>query len=274
MKLVLFEHSSSRASYGALRDDSVVPLAQQPIGETTQEQLQSLIDSGDELRLGRDGAIPLAQVRLLPPVPCPGKIVVTTATYGSSAQQQQLLATLKSPESVIGPNDTVRLPKVDSTWQFLPQAMLGLVIRGPAKDISATNWQRAVFGYTCVIDIMARGDQQFGRDFWLAKADTLGPVGPCIVTLDEIADPASLRVRSWQNDVPAQDFLLRDASHSIAEQVEFVTTVMTLHSGDVLACGTTQQGQRSLSDGERVEVEIDEIGRLRVGVSQGVEVRA
>jgi 2-keto-4-pentenoate hydratase/2-oxohepta-3-ene-1,7-dioic acid hydratase in catechol pathway len=274
MKLVLFQHSSAEPAYGVLRGDTVLPLAQQSVGETAQERLQSLIKRGDELRLRDDGGIPLAQVRLLPPVPSPGKIVVTTATYGSSAPQQQLLATLKSAESVIGPDATVRLPQVDDAWQFVPQAMLGLVIRGPAKNIPAADWKRAVFGYTCVIDVMARGDQQFGRDFWLAKADTLGPLGPCIVTLDEITEPESLRVRSWQNDASAQDFVVRDASHSIADQVEFVTTVMTLHSGDVLACGTCQTGQRPLTDGERVEIEIDGIGRLRVGVSREVEVRA
>ena len=99
--------------------------------------------------------------------------------------------TLKSPESVIGPGETVRLPNVDPTWEFVPRAMLGLVIRGPARSVAADAWHTAVFGYTCVIDVMARGDQQFGRDYWLAKADTLGPLGPCIVTRDELPDPGA-----------------------------------------------------------------------------------
>jgi 2-keto-4-pentenoate hydratase/2-oxohepta-3-ene-1,7-dioic acid hydratase in catechol pathway len=266
MKLVLFEGSGSQPTYGVLRGDMVVPL--------DQRQLEALIDDRNALRPVESGAVPLAQVRLLPPVPWPGKIVITTAIYGADAPAQQLLATLKSAESVIGPGDTVRLPSVQSGWKFVPQAMLGLVMRGPAKNITADDWQKAVFGYTCVIDVMARGDQQFGRDFWLAKADTLGPLGPCIVTQDEIPDPGSLRVRSWQNGVAAQDFALGSASHSIGQQVEFVTTVMTLHSGDVLACGTSQNGQRPLADGDRVEVEVDGIGRLGVGVSQQVEVAA
>ncbi len=266
MKVILFEHHGSRPTYGVLRGDMAVPLDQQ--------QLEALIDGRKELRPVDSGAVPLAEVRLLPPVPWPGKIVITTATYADAAPAQQLLATLKSAESVIGPGDIVRLPQVQGNWQFVPQAMLGLVIRGPAKTIAADDWETAVFGYTCVIDVMARGDQQFGRDFWLAKADTLGPLGPCIVTPDEIGDPASLHVRSWQNGVAAQDFSLGSASHSVGEQVEFVTTVMTLHSGDVLACGTSQNGQRPLADGDRVEVEIDGIGRLGVGVSQRVEVHA
>jgi 2-keto-4-pentenoate hydratase/2-oxohepta-3-ene-1,7-dioic acid hydratase in catechol pathway len=275
MKFVLIEHSGT-TSYALLTAEGVVPL--DGGSDTPQDQLQYLIDSLDTLRprfsdLAATGSpIPLGQVRLLPPVPQPGKILVATATYGPRTDAPpQLLATLKSAESVIGPDETVRLPDVDAAaWQFVPQAMLGLVMRGPAKDISAEDWQRAVFGMTCVIDVMARGDQQFGRDYWLAKADTLGPFGPCIVTLDEIGDPTSLHVRSWQNGAPAQDFLIADASHSIPEQVELATTVMTLYSGDVLACGTSPAGARPLADGDTVDVEIDQIGRLSVNVAAPV----
>jgi 2-keto-4-pentenoate hydratase/2-oxohepta-3-ene-1,7-dioic acid hydratase in catechol pathway len=274
MKFVLFEHADAPAAYGVLQKDNVFPLENPPEGDSPQEQLQHLIGAASAVRPRLNVAIPLADVRLLAPVPRPGKIVLTTATYADSEAPPQLLATLKSAESVIGPGDTVRLPDVGDQWQFVPQAALGLVIRGPAKNIRATEWQRAVFGYTCLIDVMARGDQQFGRDYWLAKADTLGPLGPCIVTADEIADPSRLRVRSWQNGTPAQDFVISDASHSIAEQLEFVTTVMTLHSGDVLACGSARQGQRALADAERVEVEIDGIGRLQVAVAKVAEVHA
>src|SRR5262249_9933904 len=141
--------------------------------------------------------IPVTEVRLLAPLPRPGKIVCSTAVYGSESEKAPLLFTLKSAESVIGPGDRVQLPAVSSEWIFVPEAELGLVIRGPAKAVRAADWRSAVFGYTCVIDVMAQGDQQFGRDFWLAKSDTLGPLGPCIVTADEIADPQALRVQSF-----------------------------------------------------------------------------
>jgi 2-keto-4-pentenoate hydratase/2-oxohepta-3-ene-1,7-dioic acid hydratase in catechol pathway len=114
----------------------------------------------------------------------------------------------------------------------------------------------------------------FGRDYWLAKSDTLGPLGPCIVTVDEVPDPTPLRVRSWQNSSPAQDFLIADASHPIAEQVALVTTVMTLHTGDVLACGTAQAGAQPLADGDTVDVEIDRIGRLSVRVTATIRTAA
>lgn len=274
MKFVLFQHAGSRPTYGVLSDEGVFPLEDVLSGETAQEQLQDLIATRIEtLRPRSDTPVPLAEGRLLPPVPQPGKIVVTTAVYGpgsADGERQQLLATIKSAESVIGPGGTAQLPTVDERWSFVPQAGLGIVIRGPVKDVAACDWQRAVFGYTCAIDIMGRGDAQFGRDFWLAKADTLGPLGPCLVTPDEVADISTARVRSWQNGAPAQDYSLAEASHSIAEQVELVTTVMTLHSGDVLVCGSSTHGQRPLSDGERIEVEIDGVGRLAVNVAAPV----
>jgi 2-keto-4-pentenoate hydratase/2-oxohepta-3-ene-1,7-dioic acid hydratase in catechol pathway len=269
---VLCEASDGPA-LGLLAPGGVVPLGDLVAGDSPQAALEQLIDTFEALRprlneLATQGtAMALDAVHLLPPVPRLGKVLCTTAVYGSTDEKQQLLMTLKSAESVIGPDDTIRLPEVSGAWQFVPQAALGLVIRGPAKRVGADRWQRAVFGVTCAVDVMARGDQQFGRDYWLAKADTMGPLGPCIVTLDELSDVSSLRVRSWQNGTPAQDFLIADASHSIAEQVELATTIMTLHSGDVLVCGTSPAGQRPLADGDRVEVEIDGIGRMALHVA-------
>jgi 2-keto-4-pentenoate hydratase/2-oxohepta-3-ene-1,7-dioic acid hydratase in catechol pathway len=279
MKLVLYEMSSAPAgaTLGVLTPRGVVPLVDVlGAGGSPQEALVQVIDTFDELRprlesLAADGSPqPLNRLRLLAPVPRPGKIVLTTAVYagGASIERQQLLMTLKSAESVIGPGETIRLPQAGDQWQFVPQAALGLVIRGPSKGVSAGAWRTAVFGYTCVVDVMARGDQQMGRDFWLAKADTLGPLGPCILTADEVSDPSALRVRSWQNGVPAQEYGVADASHSIPEQIEFATTVLTLHSGDVLACGTSPSGQRPLADCDRVEVDIEPIGRLALGVGR------
>ena len=278
MKFLCFETPATAPGYGLLTPDGILPLDELLAGDTPQDHLRSLIDTFDALRSRLESLnaslLPLSEARLLPPVPWPGKILITTATFGPPTDAP-LLATLKSPESVIGPEQTVRLPDVDpATWHFVPQAMLGLVIRGPAKNISADNWRSAVFGYTCVLDVMARGDTQFGRDFWLAKADTLGPLGPCIVTAYEIPDPFQLRVRSWQNGNPAQDFLVADASHHIPQQLEFATTVMTLSTGDVLACGTSPLGPTPLADGDRVEVEIEPIGRLAVNVAAPVRSTA
>jgi 2-keto-4-pentenoate hydratase/2-oxohepta-3-ene-1,7-dioic acid hydratase in catechol pathway len=218
----------------------------------------------------------LEEVQLLPPLPRPGKILCSTASYGAEAgaERAPLLLTLKSAESVIGPGQTVQLPAVGDEWQFVPEAELGLVIRGPVKTVKAADWRDAVFGVTCVIDVMARGDTQFGRDFWLAKSDTLGPLGPCIVTVDEIVDPQALRVRSSVNGEPAQDYSIAEADYSIGEQIELATTIMTLKTGDVLACGTSRTGLRPLRDADEVRVDISGVGQLHVRVAATVGVHA
>ncbi len=240
----------------------------------------SLIERFEDLRSDLERQVattdvtPLAEVQLLPPLPRPGKILCSTATYaGPPAERPQLLFTLKSAESVIGPGQSIQLPDVGDAWQFQPQAELGLVIRGPARNVSAADWQRAVFGYTCVINVMASGDAQLGRDFWLAKSDTLGPLGPCIVTADEIPDPQTLRVTSSVNGRAAQDYAVADANYSPAEQLELATTIMTLKTGDVLACGTSPTGLVSIAEGDAVQVDIGGVGRLQVRVAALTGVR-
>lgn len=266
MKLVLLECPDGDARVGLLTERGIVG--------TGQRSMETVIDDFPKLRdhfeqLTHHGSVVRPEgVRWLPPLPRPGKIVCSTAAYGSAHETPlPLLMTLKSAESVIGPGGTIRLPRVDDSWSFVPEAELGLVIRGPAKNVRADQWWKAVFGYTCVVDVMARGDTMFGRDFWLAKADTLGPLGPCIVTADELTQPNAVRVRSWQNGQPRQDFSSAETAYSVGQQVEFATTVMTLYTGDVIACGTSLDGLEALHDGDTIDVEIERIGRLSLTVS-------
>jgi 2-keto-4-pentenoate hydratase/2-oxohepta-3-ene-1,7-dioic acid hydratase in catechol pathway len=275
VKLVVWEQPVSRApSLGLLTGRGVVSLAELTgAAATAQAAVQQVIDQFAALRpqledrAAQAEALPLESVRLLPPLPRPGKILCSTASYGPrQGDRTPLLMTLKSAESVIGPGATIELPDVSADWQFMPEVELGLVIRGPAKNITAANWQSTVFGYTCVVDVMPRGDTTFGRDYWLAKADTLGPLGPCIVTADEIADPNALRVQSFLNGQLRQDYSTATADYSVPELVEFATAVMTLHSGDVVACGTSPSGLQPLLDGDAVEADIEGIGRLSLRV--------
>ena len=273
MRLVTYQSAHGAGSEpGLLLDRGVVSLASLVSAEfagDAQAAMVDLIDRFDALRprldaLAREGqALPVDKVLLLAPLPRPGKLLCATGGGDGSP----LLATLKSAESVIGPNATVILPGVDGDWQFQPEAELGLVIRGSAKSVASEHWDSAIFGYTCAVDVMPRGDQQFGRDFWLAKSDTLGPLGPCIVTADAIDDPSTLRVRSSIDGSPAQDYPISALPYSVAELVAFATTVMTLKTGDVLTCGTVADGLRPLRGGERLDVEIESVGRLSVTVA-------
>jgi 2-keto-4-pentenoate hydratase/2-oxohepta-3-ene-1,7-dioic acid hydratase in catechol pathway len=274
VRFVCFRTKDSHPRAGIWTERGVVPLDKQ--ATSPQAEMNVLIDWFAELRpvLERRAthaqALPLDEVQLLAPLPRPGKILCSTATCDNAqdTERKPLLMTLKSAESVIGPGQTVTLPRVGDEWRFVAEAELGLVIRGPAKAVNARNWQSPIFGYTCVIDVMAQGDAQSGRDFWLAKADTLGPLGPCIITADELGDPARLHVKSTVNGESGQAFTVSDLDYSLMEQVTLATTVMTLYTGDVIACGTSRQGLRPLIDGDAVEVEIEGIGRLGVHIAR------
>jgi 2-keto-4-pentenoate hydratase/2-oxohepta-3-ene-1,7-dioic acid hydratase in catechol pathway len=259
MRLVTFSVAGHGAAPGVFTDRGVIDLSD------LASSMGEVIDRFDELKSSIDRlavATPLENVRLLAPLPRPGKILCATGGSG-----QPLLMTLKSAESVIGPGETIRLPDVSDDWHFVPEAELGLVMRGNAKSVKAADWRSAVFGYTCAVDVMARGDTMFGRDFWLAKADTLGPLGPCIVTADEVGDPNALRVQSFLNGAPLQDYSMSDAEFSVPQLVEFATTVMTLYSGDIIACGTPAQELRPLKDGDALQVVIEPIGELSLRVA-------
>jgi 2-keto-4-pentenoate hydratase/2-oxohepta-3-ene-1,7-dioic acid hydratase in catechol pathway len=195
----------------------------------------------------------------------PGKILCSTNRYAAEGEVPPLLMTLKSTESVA---EQIVLPETFEPWDFFPEAELGIVVKGPAKQLSADNWQQAVFGYTCVVDVMARGgDTMFGRDYWVSKSDTLCPIGPWITTLDDVEDPNALRVQSWQNGFPAQSYSTTAAQYTLGQQLEFITSVMTLYTGDVLACGTDPEGALPLQAGDHIEVEIEALGRLSVEVA-------
>jgi 2-keto-4-pentenoate hydratase/2-oxohepta-3-ene-1,7-dioic acid hydratase in catechol pathway len=246
----------------------VTPRGVVPIGDLAGS-LREVIDQFDQLRPRleqRLGDQPLAGAKLVAPIR-PGKILCSTNRYAVAADGETppLLMTLKSTESVA---EQIVLPETFEPWDFFPEAELGIVIKGPAKQLSANTWRQAVFGYTCVVDVMARGGEtMFGRDYWVSKSDSLCPLGPWITTLDEISDPNALRVQSWQNGSAAQDYSTGAAQYTIPQQLEFITSVMTLHSGDVVACGTDPNGARPVRSGDQVDVEIEPVGRLSVGVA-------
>lgn len=254
------------SAHGTSQPCLVTPRGVVAIGDLAAS-LREIIDNFDRLRPWLEERLnnePVMGATLLAPIR-PGKILCSTNRYGSDGEVPPLLMTLKSTESVA---EQILLPDTFEPWDFFPEAELGLVIRGPAKQLSADNWHQAVFGYTCVVDVMARGgDTMFGRDYWVSKSDTLCPIGPWIATLDEIADPNALRVQSWQNGFPAQSYSTVDAQYTVGQQLEFITSVMTLYTGDVLACGTDPEGALPLQSGDHVEVEIEALGRLSVRVA-------
>jgi 2-keto-4-pentenoate hydratase/2-oxohepta-3-ene-1,7-dioic acid hydratase in catechol pathway len=279
VKLVLFQSPGSReVAPGLLTDRGVVSVADLvPSGHTPQLTMQGLIDRFDALRpalerRAREGdPLPLSAVRLRAPLPRPGKILACIANYWEhgALEARPLNMFLKNSDAVIGPGDTIVLPEHTEPWIFMHEAELALVIKGPAKRVKPTDWRSAVFGYTGMIDVSARGEgrRTWKTGSWLGKSfDTFAPIGPCIATLDEIADPNNVHVQFWVDGQLRHNYNTDDMEHLVPELVEFATAIMTLHSGDLIACGTNHEGLGPLQDGEVVDFEIHGIGRMRLDV--------
>lgn len=216
--------------------------------------------------------IPLSDVRLTSPVPRPGKILCCIGNYWEHMQRdaRPLNMFLKNPDAVTSPGGTVTLPRFTDPYVFHHEAELAIVIQGPSKEVSQLEYRKAIFGYTCLIDVSARaeGRSTWRQGSWMGKSfDTFAPIGPCIVTADEVSDPNDLNVRFWNNDELMHEYNTNDMEHRVPELIEFATTIMTLNSGDVIACGTNHEGLGPLQDNEVVEIEIQNIGRMSVKIA-------
>jgi 2-keto-4-pentenoate hydratase/2-oxohepta-3-ene-1,7-dioic acid hydratase in catechol pathway len=279
VKLVLFELPGRGDVWpGVLTDEGVVNVADAVrIGPSPQLTMQGIIDDFDRLRpelerrVRTSQALPLASVRLRVPLPRPGKILACIANYWEhgALEARPLNMFLKSSDAVIGPGDTIVLPEFTEPWIFMHEAELALVIKGPAKMVKREDWRRAVFGYTGMIDVSARGEgrRTWKTGSWLGKSfDTFAPIGPCIATADEIPNPNDVHVQFWVDGQLRHNYNTDDMEHLVPELVEFATTIMTLNSGDVIACGTNHEGLGPLQDGEVVDFEIHGIGRMQLRV--------
>ena len=218
---------------------------------------------------GRAKGVPLAKVRIRPPLPKPTNIVCMAVNYmedGTRAEPAPINAFHKSPHSVIGSGDTMILPDVPATI-FEGEAEMALVIGKRASKVKASEAMDYVFGYTNFIDGSARGLLPAGNTFYQMKSrDTFAPMGPYLVTADEIADPGHLQIRLWVNTVLKQNFNTSDMAHKIPRCIEWVTSIHTLEPGDVLATGTNHRGLSAFQDGDQIELETDGLGRLSFSV--------
>lgn len=290
MRIGLFEaqDGSSGIRPGVVVEDGIVDVSAAVAGldwRSPQELIVAIIDNFESLRGGFErlaaSSRPLAResVRVRPPVPRPGKFLNCISNYWEHQQREPrpLNMFLKSSDCVIGDGDTIVLPEVTEApffdgpgpYVFQHEAELALVIKGPAKNVKQADWRSAVFGCTGIIDVSARveGRSSWRQGSWMGKSfDTFGPVGPFITTLDEIGDPNQLRVRFFNNGELYHDYVTDDMEHKVPQIIEFASTIMTLYSGDLIACGTNHEGLGPLQDGEVVELEIEKIGRMTLQV--------
>jgi len=212
---------------------------------------------------------PIGDVRLRPPLPKPGNIACMAVNYmedGTRTAPAPINAFHKAATAVIGPGDTMVLPDVPATI-FEGEAEIAVVIGKRATRVSQADAMSHVFGYINFIDGSARGLPPAGNVFFQMKSrDTFAPIGPFIVTVDEIPDPHKLAVKLWVNGVLKQDFNTDDMAHNIPRCIEWVSHIHTLEPGDILATGTNHRGLSSFMDGDVVELEVEGCGKLQFNV--------
>jgi len=234
-----------------------------------------VFDAGTDLfRLSRGESLgPIEGLELLAPVDRPSKVIGVGRNYAEHAvetgspvpTQPQLFGMWAN--AIVGPGVGVRYPSITDQLDY--EAELVVVIGRRAQAVSEARALDYVFGYTCGNDISAR-DLQFGETQWIRgkTLDTFAPIGPWIVTADEISDPQSLGIRCIVNGETRQDDTTANMIFSVAELIAFVSASITLEPGDVIFTGTPSgvafgmPEPRYLAVGDRMRVEIDGIGAL------------
>ncbi len=265
---------------GVIKADGIVDLsdAVSDISYRTPQELMTLvIEDFDNLRstfadAAENGeAIALERVSFKPPLPRPGQLVCLAGNYiePDSPTRGDFNAFLKSPTGTVATEETVTLPEADVTvFHFEPE--LAIVIGKTAKHLTEENALDCVFGYTQFIDVSARG---LPGGFFLGKSwHTFAPMGPALVTADEVPDANALGVQLWINNRLQHDFSTNSMARFIAELLSEVTNVLTLEPGDVVSTGTHHEALTAVGDGDTVRLAIEGFGpALTVNVKDPLE---
>jgi 2-keto-4-pentenoate hydratase/2-oxohepta-3-ene-1,7-dioic acid hydratase in catechol pathway len=223
----------------------------------------------------REAGVPLSSVQLRAPLPRPINVTCMAVNYmedGTRKEPAPINTFMKSPLSIIGQGETMVLPDIPATV-FEGEAEIALVIGKKATNVKAADAMHYIFGYMNFIDGSARGVQPAAQSFYQMKSrDTFAPIGPWIVTADEIPDPHKLQVRLWNTGVLKQNYNTSDMAHKIPRCIEFVSSIHTLVPGDIIALGTNHRGLHAFQDGDQVELEVEGgLGRLKVSVKDDLK---
>src|SRR5665213_3263259 len=229
----------------------------------------------DKLEAASAGTgVALSSVRIRPPLPKPGNMVCMAVNYmenGTLAKPAPINAFHKAPTAIIGPGETMVLPDVPATI-FEGEAEMAVIIGKRASKVSAANAMDYVFGYMNFIDGSARGLPPPGNVFFQMKSrDTFAPIGPWLVTSDEIKDPLKLQIRQWNNGVLMQNFNTDDMGHKIGKCIAWLSSIHTLLPGDIVATGTNHRGLNPFMDGDTIELEAEGLGRLKFGIKDDLK---
>ena len=277
MKFVVYDDKRP----GLLTDGGVIDISALCPGGG-QAAMQHLITNYDSLRpelerLARvETPTPLEFVQLDSPLPRPSKILCMGGNYREfgAREPSPMWGFTKALDSILGPGGTVVLPDVDANI-FHHEAELVLVFGKGGKDIPASEAMDHVFGYTCGVDVSARmpatgGGGRVPNTLPISEHksyDTFCPLGPCIATKDEIANPENVQVTLSVDGEVRPNYNTSDLAHSIAESIEYVAAIEEISPGDVLFMGTNHQGLGAMQDGETIEMGIEGIGSFTFSVS-------
>ena len=263
------------ARIAVVERDSVRDITEWAFASSTRHTEDPMLAAIDALKDGcgnAEGRSVPAPVRWRAPLAQPSKIIAAAANYERHTREMNPGVAapggvrekgffLKAPTSIIGPDETIRLPFADRRTDH--EAELAVVMGRRARHVAPEAALEHVFGYTCLLDITVRGKEDRG----LRKSfDTFTPMGPWIVTRDEIADPNALAIACRVNGVARQDDSTSAMTMKVPELIAWISSVMTLLPGDVIATGTPA-GVGPLAPGDRIEVEIEKIGAFGVDVA-------
>jgi len=286
MRLVSFEHGSRRGIGARTDDDRLVDFAADPALPTTMRAFVAAGDAALERAaalVAAERGVRLADVRLRAPIRPPNNVMCIGKNYadharefagsGFDAAQQQVVPTAPvvfttARSSIVGPGDEVTV-SADPTGTSDYEGELAVVIGRGGRGISEADAERHVYGYTVVNDLTVRALQKRHVQFFLGKsAATYCPMGPQIVTRDEITDVGACRVRTWVNGELRQDAPVADLIFGIPTLIAAISASVALEPGDVIATGTPAgvglgfEPPRYLVPGDVVEVSVDGIGTL------------
>jgi 2-keto-4-pentenoate hydratase/2-oxohepta-3-ene-1,7-dioic acid hydratase in catechol pathway len=258
---------------GILTHDGVLPTAYTGL-------LEAIAAGSAAILTPLPGAEPVADYRLHAPLR-PGKILCSGINYPSHLDENPgaVLPTepfvfAKLPTAVVGPGEPIRLPEPDSQVDY--EVELAVVIGSHARRLSREAALGAVFGYTLCNDVSARDVQFTDNQITLGKGyDTFAPLGPCVVTADEVGDPQDLRLWCTVNGEPRQATSTAEMLFPVAVLLEYVSRHVTLEPGDIVTTGTPagvaafRDPPPYLRPGDLTEIGADRIGVLRNPVEAG-----
>ncbi len=221
----------------------------------------------DTSRIARSG------VRLLAPIPRPPRIFCVGLNYRDHAIESKMeipkvpTIFLKLPSAVIGPEEAVRIPALTQQPDY--EVELAIVIGKAGRAIAKENWREHVFGYTILNDVSARDVQLATSQWTLGKSfDTFCPLGPAVVTEDEIPDPHALDIRLSIGGEVLQHSNTRELIFKAPELIAYLSSITPLEPGDIISTGTPagvglgRTPQRWLKPGETMVAEIEGLGQL------------